>query len=326
MAPQASVSDPILKSMPTAEGMREGTFLSERAVSWSAVFAGAAAAAALSLILLMLGVGLGLSSVSPWTQAGLTAGALGLSTIAWLTVTQLLASGAGGYLAGRLRARAFTPHLDEAYFRDTAHGFLTWAVATLATAALLGSALSSIVGTGVQAGASVAGGAVQAGASVASGAVQAAGSQGMSGLTQGNGEMLPYFVDLLFRDSDVNAAPSSSNSLPPEATQRNTAEALRIFGQAFSAGNLNPEDTHRLGQLVARQTGMSQEDAEKRVTSVYDRAQTRVKESEQSLRNMADEARKLSARTTLWMFISLLIGAFVASLMATYGGRHQRAA
>jgi hypothetical protein len=40
-------------------------------------------------------------------------------------------------------------------------------------------------------------------------------------------------------------------------------------------------------------------------------------------RDAADKARKASAYTALWLFISLLIGAFAASLAATYGGRRR---
>ena len=109
------------------------------AASWGSITAGAAAAAALSLILLVLGVGLGLSSVSPWARDGISATSFGVSTILWLTLTQLLASAMGGYLAGRLRTRWTEVHSDEVYFRDTAHGFLAWAVASLVTAALLRS-------------------------------------------------------------------------------------------------------------------------------------------------------------------------------------------
>lgn len=69
---------------------------SESAVSWGAIFAGAAAAAALSLILLILGVGLGLSSVSPWSFEGVSKETFGWSSIAWLTFTALAASGLGG--------------------------------------------------------------------------------------------------------------------------------------------------------------------------------------------------------------------------------------
>lgn len=117
-------------------------------VSWGAVVAGAAAAAALSLILLILGVGLGLSSVSPWANEGISAESFGISTIIWLTVTQLLSSALGGYLAGRLRTKWVDVHNDEIYFRDTAHGFLSWAVASLATAVLLTSVIGSILSGG----------------------------------------------------------------------------------------------------------------------------------------------------------------------------------
>ena len=103
------------------------------AVSWGAIVAGAAAIAALSLILLILGTGLGLSSVSPWTYSGVSATTFGVSTILWLIFTQLFACGIGGYLAGRLRTKWIAVHTDEVYFRDTAHGFLAWAVAALAT-------------------------------------------------------------------------------------------------------------------------------------------------------------------------------------------------
>ena len=109
-------------------------------------------AAALALILLMLGTGLGLSSVSPWAYSGVSATTFGVSTILWLTFTQLVASGMGGYLAGRLRTKWVAVHTDEVYFRDTAHGFLAWAVAALATAALLTSVIGSIVSGGIQAG------------------------------------------------------------------------------------------------------------------------------------------------------------------------------
>jgi len=76
---------------------------SESAVSWGAIFAGAAAAAALSLILLILGVGLGLSSVSPWSFEGVSKETFGWSSIAWLTFTALAASG----LLGRGEYRRF---------------------------------------------------------------------------------------------------------------------------------------------------------------------------------------------------------------------------
>ena len=318
-----------LTNLPTADDLGRSRALSAlhtdssrtnaSAVSWGAIAAGAAAAAALSLILLILGTGLGLSSVSPWAQDGVSATTLGVGSILWLTLTQLLASGMGGYIAGRLRTRWVALHSDEVYFRDTAHGFLAWAVASLATVALLTSVIGSIVGTGVQAGASVVGG-VAGTATTATTAVTAdaaaAGSQ--ADKPGADGGPLDYFVDSLFRKpvaSEVTPAALPVSTSP--------AEVARIFLNSVRSGALPAADVTHVGQLVAQRTGLSQPDAEKRVVDTYTGLQTKLRDAEAAAKDAADKARKASAYAALWLFISLLIGAFVASLAATFGGRHR---
>ena len=295
------------------------------AVSWGAIAAGAAAAAALSLILLILGVGLGLSSVSPWVREGVSATSFGVSTIVWLTLTQLLSSAMGGYLAGRLRTKWIATHTNEVYFRDTAHGFLAWAVASLATAALLISVIGSIVNGGIQAGASVVGG-------VASTATVAAGSYAASGnmASEENGPMA-YFVDSLFRRNGSAASVGGSIGIakPGETSGRSmsieASEVRRIFMNVSRSEPLPPEDIQYVGQLVVQRTGVSQQEAEKRVTDVYTRAQAMLLNAETAAKDAADKARKASAYAALWIFVSLLIGAFIASLAATFGGRQRDA-
>ena len=111
-------------------------------VSWGAVIGGALVAASMALILSFLGVGLGLSSISPWSGSGASAATIGVATIIWLIATQAIAAGLGGYIAGRLRTKWTNVHTDEIYFRDTAHGFLVWAVGVVVTATFLASAAS----------------------------------------------------------------------------------------------------------------------------------------------------------------------------------------
>ena len=320
-------------------GGAAATGLPGSAVSWGAILAGAAAAAALSLILLVLGMGLGLSSVSPWSQSGISAKALGFSTIVWITVTQLLASGMGGYLAGRLRTKWAGVHTDEVYFRDTAHGFLAWAIASLVTAAMLTSAIGSIVGSGVQAGATVAGAAATTAATTGVGAAAAGVKAGQASQGESDGGPAAYFIDSLFRRdmaAPAAAAPASAPTAdatapvaatPPMAASTgpapSTAEVGRIFARALSTGTLAPEDARYVGQLVAQRTGLSQADAEKRVTDTFARMQAQAKEAENAAKEAAETARKTSAYGALWLFISLLMGAFVASLAATYGGRQR---
>src|ERR1700687_1436084 len=122
-------------------------------VSWAAVIGGAFVAAAFSPILLALGTGIGLSSVSPWSNVGASTSTVSWMAIVWLVVTQIVASNMGGYLAGRLRTKWVNIHTDEVYFRDTAHGFLVWAVGLVITAAFLASAATSLVGGVAQVGA-----------------------------------------------------------------------------------------------------------------------------------------------------------------------------
>jgi hypothetical protein len=249
-------------------------------VSWPAVFAGAFAAAALWLILLALGTGIGLSSVSPWSNMGASASAIGIGAIVWLIVTQIIAAAIGGYLAGRLRTKWVNIHTDEVYFRDTAHGFLVWAVGLVITAAFLASAATSMVGGGAPLGAITSGKATTAQAS----------------------DPNAYFVDTLFRSvRPVN---------PNDASMR--AEAGSIFANALRQKDVPAPDKTYLGQLVAARTGLSQTDAEQRVSDVLTQA-----------RQAADTARKAVAHSLYWTFLALLIGAFCASFAATIGGRQR---
>lgn len=288
------------------------------AVSWSAILAGAAATAAMALILLMLGTGLGLSSVSPWAYTGVSATTFGVSSILWLTFTQLVASGLGGYLAGRLRTKWVSVHTDEVYFRDTAHGFLSWAVAALATAALLTSVIGSIVSGGIQAG-----------GVAATAATTTSGAAGGSDMVKW--EPIGYYVDSLFR-KDINASatvltPDEISGMPRVIPEPITVgfrhEVTRIFINSIRTGPLPDEDTRYVGQIVTQRTGLAQMDAEKRVLDTYARVQAKFREAETAAKEAADSARKAFVYASLWLFISLLIGAFVASFAATYGGQQR---
>src|SRR4029079_9261084 len=115
------------------------------AVSWPAVAAGAVASCALTLVLLAFGIGLGLSVVSPWSGSGVSATTFKIGTGLYLIVIAMLASSIGGYLAGRLRSRWIGVHSDEVYFRDTAHGFVAWAFASVLGAAVLATPATSLL-------------------------------------------------------------------------------------------------------------------------------------------------------------------------------------
>lgn len=283
----------------------------QHAVCWRTILAGATVAAALSILLSLLGAGFGLSIVSPWSNNGVTAATFGITAILWLSITQIIASGMGGFLAGRLRIRAINVHQDEVYFRDTAHGFLTWAISLLVTATLFASTLGSVINSGVQAGATLTGG-------VAGGAVAATAS------VAGN-DTNEYFIDSLFRKTATatNEVVKPPSILPgfgnPNANTGPAAspEVHRIFAKGLHDKKLAANDVTYVGQLIAQRTGISQEEAEKRVNDSF----KAIQDAELAVKDAADKARKAAAYITLWAFIALLIGAFTASLAATWGGR-----
>ena len=268
-------------------------------VSWGAIFAGAVAAAALSLVLYLLGSGLGFAAASPWSDnSGV---ALGISAILWLTLTQLAASAVGGYLAGRLRVKWAAVRTDEVYFRDTAHGMLAWAVATLVTAAVFGGLMGKMAGTAVDAGAGV------AKAALASGAAVANSDNGNSA----GGNPLDYFSDMMLR--------SEKPGTIDDANLRR--ETVRILANSVPNGSLATEDRAYLAARIAERTGLDRVTAEKRVDDVYARSAAAAAKAKATAKEAADKARKAAAGTALWLTVALFIGAFVASWCATIGGR-----
>lgn len=228
------------------------------AVSWAAVFAGAVVAAAMSLILFILGMGLGLSSVSPWSGEGISAEAFGISTILWITLTSLVAAGVGGYLTGRLRTRWLGTHTDEVFFRDTAHGFLAWSVATLLTAVLFASTTAGIVSMGVKASAAVAGGIAD---TAATAGVAAAGTgAGMLANGDESNNPLPYYLDSLFRTNMLT--PVRVNSLDVQPATTTDAPAGNATQAQVAAGGEGAEAGLEAGEEASENAGNSTANAQ----------------------------------------------------------------
>lgn len=292
------------------------------AVSWGAVLAGTAVAAALSLILVILGFGLGMSSISVWSGQGISAEALGITTILWLAFTQIIAYGMGGYLAGRLRTKWVSVHSDEVYFRDTAHGFLTWALASILCATLLASVIGSIVGSSAKVGATLIGGTTSA---LITGPASNMDTNTKSSASANN--PMNYIVGTLFRKDATGQGTSSNdasvdNNVNSEISQKSNhvSDVMSIFMNSMGDSTLPPSDIKYVGQLVSQQTGLSQPDAEKRVEQTFASMQQKKASAMTIAKTTADKARKVAANTSLWFFVLLLVGAFSASLAATWGG------
>ncbi|HEV7612586.1 MAG TPA: hypothetical protein VGO37_11955 [Steroidobacteraceae bacterium] len=272
------------------------------AASWPAIFAGAFVAASVSLVLLALGTGLGFAEISPWPGRGVSATTFAVTTAIWLIVMQWVSSGVGGYITGRLRTRWIGTHTHEVFFRDTAHGLVMWSVATVLVAAVVASSMVSAIQGGahvIAGGAQAAAGAMSSGAaSAAQGALPAASSQANA-----------YGVDKLFR----SANPSSS--APAASDPR--VEVAHIMANAWVTGSMSDEDRSYLAELVAARTGVSQADARKRV----DEFAAQLQEAVTKTKAEADAARKAAAEAAIYTALSMLVGAFIASISAALGGR-----
>jgi hypothetical protein len=251
------------------------------AVSWPAIAAGAIAAAAMTLVLLAFGAGMGFSAVSPWGNFGISASTFQISTALYLMVVALLASAMGGYVAGRLRIRWVGVHTHEVFFRDTAHGFLAWAFATVIGAGFLAAAASNIAG----------------------GASPGLAPAANVSATAGSGSPLDYYVDALLRRNPA----ASPNTTDLGAARR---EIAGILTKGIGDGDVAVPDRIYIAQVVTARTGLSQADADKRVSNVIDQAKTDL-----------DNVRKAAAKLSLWLTAALLLGAFAASLSATQGGK-----
>ena len=270
MASFARTMDEFPGSTPRTEAVSSG-------VSWGAVFAGAVAAGALSLILMALGAGMGLSSLSPWPNAGASASRVGHVAIIWLIFVQIAASAVGGYLGGRLRTKWVSVPAHEVYFRDTAHGFLVWALSLVISSLAFALYTASVVRPVMNAG-------------------SGAGESQLTAVNQ-------YFVDTLFRSD----RPTADRNDAPART-----EAGLILVSALRQQDMPAQDRNYLASMVASRTGVTQAEAEQRVTDTLN-----------AYRQATDEARKAVAHSLYWIFVALLIGAFCASYAATFGGKQR---
>lgn len=261
-------------------------------ISWGAVIAGGMVSAALGLFLSALGVGFGLSSISPWSDQGVSATTFSVGAGIFLICVSMLANAVGGYVAGRMRQTWAGVHNDEVYFRDTAHGALAWAFALVVGATVLGAATTHIL----------------AGASA--GLIPAAGTGAAAGVQS---QPTDIYVDNLLRadPSRTNTASPGAVTVGPGPDNGNfRSEVGRTFAPVLrKSGVLSIDDRSYLVKVVSARTGLSQQEAEKRVDDTVAKA-----------KKAADDARKAAAKWALWLAASMLAGALAGMLGATEGG------
>ncbi|MGN6099554.1 MAG: hypothetical protein ACTHOR_00265 [Devosia sp.] len=327
-------------------------------VDWPAVIAGIVLASAIGLVMLTFGSAIGLSLANFHGGNGVSGIWIGIIAASWLLWVEVSSLMAGGYLAGRLRRRIHDATEHESDVRDGAHGLLVWGGALIVSALLafagVGGAIStlgSVASTATTAVASAAGPAAGAaaqksgfdpnayfadallrpappaaetaapagGTAAAPAAGTAAAPAASNGTTAGatpapaSGTAAPATA----------AAPSPAASTAASTGGANraeaTAEAGRILTNAAVSGSMPDEDKTYLAQLVSENTGLSQDDAKKRVDGVL----ANIDAAKQKAADAAETARRTTVLAAFLTAASLLVAAAAAYWAASMGGRHR---
>lgn len=266
-------------------------------VEWGPVFAGAVLAAALSFVLLTFGAAIGLSATSPWPNSGLSATVVASLAVFWAIAEQIGAFLVGGYVAGRMRSR-WRETGDEADFRDGLHGGLVWALGVTIAALLL----FATTGAAVRTGADIAG-------------------RASTSMAASSNDPLAVVIDKMLRPAAASPAsqPAAAaqparppTSAGPALGEQDRTEIRRLFATIVTSGTAPTQDVAYLAQVVAQRTGLSQQDAERRINDAIAAG-----------REAADKARKATILTGLVTALGLIISFAAAWWAALKGGNHR---
>jgi len=249
-------------------------------VEWAPVLAGAVTASAIAFVLVTAGSAIGLSLLSPYPSQSYGKWAATLAAF-WAIFVPILSLLVGGYIAGRLRA-AWNADADEVQFRDGVHGMLVWA-----TAVVIGGILAYLA---------------------AATAAQIGGEIGKAAIAD-RGSLVTSSVDALLRPAAGGAANSPTAG---PVSDESRAELARILVSATTDGSLSTADRDYLAQVVASRTGLTPDEAQKRVEEAYSSALKAV-----------DTARKAGVTAGLATATALLLGLAAAWYAAQRGGHHR---
>ncbi|MEQ9642213.1 MAG: hypothetical protein RIM84_19465 [Alphaproteobacteria bacterium] len=269
-------------------------------IDWPAIIAGAILASAIAFVLGSFGTAVGLSLVSPLQGEGVPPTLALIAVAIWMIWVATSSFMCGAYLAGRMRRRVPDATEHEVDVRDGTHGLLVWALGAIMGALLLSGTATTTANVGAKVVGSAAGAAVAAG-----GAAAAASADDLSS---------SYTLDRLFR------TPADAVDVPPaEDLDRSAAEAVRILVQNIDEEQLPAEDRQYLASMIARNTGLGEEEAMARVDAAF----AEVREARESTLEAAEAARKVSVIAAFVVAASLLIGAAGAYWAGGLGGRHR---
>lgn len=286
-------------------GDRGQAAIGMRRISWGAIIAGTILTLVVQIMLALLGLGIGLATLDPAGTDNPTISTFSSAGGIWTVLTVLIATFIGGYAAARF---AGSPSK-----RDGAlHGITTWATSTLVIIYLLTSGVSAVV----------------TGAFGALGSTVSSLGQAAQSVIPGSLDVLPPELQaqarqLLARGQDQaqqtagavqdQAQQAAGNAEQAAGTQDLGAAVKEIF-QGLGQ-DATPEQRQAAVQMISTQAGISQAEAEQRLTQFqgqYDQAMEQARQS-------AAKAAETASTTAFVAFVGLLLGLIVGALGGIVG-------
>jgi hypothetical protein len=255
-------------------------------VDWPPIFAGAFVAVAISTVMTTFGAAIGLSATSPISGSSMSGTAWIVATGIWVLWIAVSSFVAGGYLAGRMRRRIHDASEHESDVRDGVHGLVVWAIGALLLGYLAASSITGLTK-------SVAG-------TAATGAMTA----------------------ITAAANPVDDAVSRITRAGPSAKVGDDTfrqDATAILKASAANGSISDEDKGYLSAQIATHTGLSPQDASKRI----DDAMGAVNAAKEKAKQAAESARKIGVLLAFLTAASLAVSAAAAWWAATVGGKHR---
>ena len=270
---------------------------------WGGIIAGAVVAAALQLLLTMFGLGIGLINLD--TLAGTNEVAIG--TGIWWIISGILSLLAGGWIAAHLA----TPpsRIDGAL-----HGLGAWALTTLLSVWLLGSAVGNVLGGAW----SVIGSSAQTVANIVD--FEPAADQAEQ-LWQ---QLLQEAQTLLEQENVPLDRVIEQVQDQPIATTQQFYEALRqVVQQGLDQGT---QARQEVVNFLTQVTGASEQEVQQSLDRWIQRFQEGQEEVQQTLNVVENQAQQTMEATmdtlgqaALWAFFILLLGVIAAVVGGFFG-------
>jgi hypothetical protein len=266
-------------------------------ISWGAVLAGAVVSVATTILLSLLGAALGAGSIHALDANASDLGNYGIGAAIWEIINLALSMAFGGYVTARLSGTH--SHLD-----GELHGVTMWGIAVLLGTLLLARAVSGLVGLVEPGIGSVVGRAVGGPGAVSS--------------------VVPSEVNPQTLIDRLQRALGSSGDPTTMSREQIGAEIAALVHSSLPNGSLSEGDRTRLVNLVAAQSGVTREEAARRVTQMENDAKASLAQVEQKARMAADEVARSTATAARALFTALVVGLLAALVGAWLGTRHKR--